>query len=82
MAFWHLLSAFATPPEDKPDLWVVINACVGAVCFGICYLWCFWKLVSESGLFDQYLAHQDTIETEVDSPVQSTTPKKKARWTK
>jgi hypothetical protein len=23
MAFWHLLKAFAEPPEDKPDLWVV-----------------------------------------------------------
>ncbi|EXJ88741.1 alpha-1,3-glucosyltransferase [Capronia coronata CBS 617.96] len=54
MAFWHLLAAFAAPPEDKPDLWVLSNACIGAPCFGVCYLWCFWKLVSESGLLDDY----------------------------
>ncbi|EHY59847.1 Glucosyltransferase-like protein [Exophiala dermatitidis] len=53
MAFWHLLAAFATPPEDKPDLWVVSNACIGALCFGVCYLWCYWKLVSESGLLNE-----------------------------
>lgn len=56
MAFWHLLAAFASPPADKPDLWVVVNACFGAVVFGICYLWCFWKLVAESGLVDSYFA--------------------------
>ncbi|EXJ74625.1 alpha-1,3-glucosyltransferase [Cladophialophora psammophila CBS 110553] len=53
MAFWHLLAAFTTPPEDKPDLWVVVNACIGAACFGVCYLWCFWKLILESGLLDR-----------------------------
>lgn len=59
MAFWHLLAAFAPPPEDKPDLWVVVNSCVGAGAFGICYLWCFWKLVLESGLLDSYFDGQD-----------------------
>lgn len=58
MAFWHLLAAFAAPPEDKPDLWVVVNSCVGAFGFGICYLWCTWKLISESGLLDDYFDHQ------------------------
>jgi alpha-1,3-glucosyltransferase len=58
MAFWHLMAAFAAPPEDKPDLWVVINACIGAGCFGICYLWCTWKLITESGLMDDYFQHQ------------------------
>lgn len=59
MAFWHILAAFATPPEDKPDLWVVVNSCVGAAAFGICYLWCFWKLVSESRLLHRYLDRQE-----------------------
>jgi alpha-1,3-glucosyltransferase len=58
MAFWHILEAFAIPPEDKPDLWVVVNACFGAVGFGICYLWCTWKLIVESGLLDDYFAYQ------------------------
>jgi alpha-1,3-glucosyltransferase len=58
MAFWHLLAAFAEPPTDKPDLWVVVNACVGAVGFGICYLWCTWKLVSESGLLEEYFSYR------------------------
>ena len=62
MAFWHLLAAFAAPPEAKPDLWVVVNACIGAVCFGICYMWCFWKLVLESGLLDGYFEEQSEIE--------------------
>jgi len=59
MAFWHLLAAFAEPPEDKPDLWVVANACIGAVGFGVCYLWCNWKLILQSGLLDSYLQNQD-----------------------
>lgn len=58
MAFWHLLDAFAVPPEDKPDLWVVVNSCFGALGFGICYLWCTWKLIVGSGLLDEYFAYQ------------------------
>jgi len=69
MAFWHLLEAFAVPPEDKPDLWVVVNSCFGAVGFGICYLWCTWKLICESGLLDDYFAYQQ-------QPVADGTPAK------
>ena len=58
MVFWHLFEAFEAPPTDKPDLWVVINACAGAVGFGICYLWCTWKLMVESELLDEYFAYQ------------------------
>jgi len=58
MAFWHLLFAFAEPPDDKPDMWIVVNACFGAVGFGICYLWCTWKLVLESGLMDDYFSYR------------------------
>ena len=71
MAFWHLLSAFAAPPEDKPDLWVVVNSCVGAVCFGICYLWCTWKLILESGLMDDYFQHQQ-LQLRESTPVEET----------
>ena len=58
MVFWHLLEAFEHPPADKPDLWVVLNSCAGAVGFGVCYLWCTWKLITESGLLDEYFQYQ------------------------
>ena len=63
MAFWHLLAAFAEPPADKPDLWVVVNACIGAVGFGICYLWCTWKLILGSGLLDEYFNYRRSEDT-------------------
>lgn len=56
-AFWHLLSAYAEPPVGKPDLWTVVNACVGAFGFGVCYCWCTWKLIYESGLLGDYFEH-------------------------
>jgi alpha-1,3-glucosyltransferase len=52
MAVWHAAEAFLAPPYNKPDLWVVINAGIGAAGFGICYLWCLWSLAAESGLID------------------------------
>lgn len=57
MLFCHLLAAYAKPPTDKPDLWIVVNACVGFIGFGVCYLWCTWKLVLESGLLDDYFEY-------------------------
>ena len=62
MALWHLLEAFAEPPDSKPDLWAVVNACLGAAGFGICYLWCTWKLVLESGILDDYFMFRKTTE--------------------
>ena len=62
MLFWHLLEVFAAPPDDKPDLWVVVNACFGAVGFGICYLWCTWKLILYSGLLEVYFGDRRRIE--------------------
>lgn len=59
MGFWHLLAAFAEPPETKPDLWVVVNACVGCAGFAVCYGWCTWKLVLESGLLDEYFEYTE-----------------------
>lgn len=50
MAAWHLGEASVQAPAGKPDLWVVGNVCVGAAGFGLCYLWCLWHLVAESGL--------------------------------
>lgn len=52
MATWHIAEAFLSPPQSKPDLWVVINVGIGAVGFGICYLWCLWALVVESNPSD------------------------------
>jgi alpha-1,3-glucosyltransferase len=51
MVAWHIVEAVFLPPSDKPDLWVVANAIVGTGGFGICYLWCVWRLAAESGLF-------------------------------
>lgn len=65
MAFWHLLAAFAEPPDDKPDLWVVVNCCFGAIGFGSCYLWCTWKLIAESGILDEFFGHRNSSQTGV-----------------
>jgi alpha-1,3-glucosyltransferase len=51
MVAWHIVEAVFLPPSDKPDLWAVANAIVGTGGFGICYLWCVWRLAAESGLF-------------------------------
>jgi alpha-1,3-glucosyltransferase len=50
MVGWHILEAFWSPPTDKPDLWTVANALIGAGGFGICYLWCLWTLIQKSGI--------------------------------
>jgi alpha-1,3-glucosyltransferase len=51
MVGWHVVEAFFPPPADKPDMWVVANAIVGTGGFGICYLWCLWRLVTKSEIF-------------------------------
>jgi alpha-1,3-glucosyltransferase len=48
MIAWHILEAFFAPPPNKPDLWVVLNVLIGSGGFGIAYLWCTWKLISQS----------------------------------
>ncbi|KAK3718590.1 Glucosyltransferase-like protein [Vermiconidia calcicola] len=50
MLVWHCVEFFVPPPSSKPDLWVVANVCIGAAGFGMCYLWCLWSLMDESGL--------------------------------
>lgn len=54
MVAWHVLEAFLTPPSNLPDLWPVVNAGIGAVGFGICYVWCVGTLGVESGLFGNW----------------------------
>ena len=53
MIFWHLADAFIQPPITKPDFWVVANVVVGAIGFGCCYLWCLYRLIDDSYLFNQ-----------------------------
>lgn len=48
MIVWHVFEAWVPPPTHKPDLWVVLNALIGAAGFGIAYLWCLWKLICQS----------------------------------
>ena len=50
MLIWHGVEFSVPPPSSKPDLWVVANACLGAAGFGLCYLWCVWRLADESGI--------------------------------
>ncbi|KAF4771611.1 hypothetical protein HAV15_004365 [Penicillium sp. str.  len=47
MIAWHILEAYVPPPPGKPDLWVVLNALIGAGGFGISYMWCMWKLYTQ-----------------------------------
>ena len=54
MISWHILEAFVETPKGKPDLWVVLNVLVGAAGFGLCYLWCTWKLIEKSGVMQGY----------------------------
>ncbi|KAL4800608.1 ALG6, ALG8 glycosyltransferase family-domain-containing protein [Aspergillus venezuelensis] len=52
MIGWHVLEAFVAPPPGKPDLWVVLNVLIGAGGFGLSYLWCLWRLISQSRKMD------------------------------
>ena len=52
MVVWHAAEAFVAPPEGKPDLWVVLNAGMGAAGFCVCYLWCLWQCVRSSGFLE------------------------------
>ncbi|PWY92797.1 ALG6, ALG8 glycosyltransferase [Aspergillus heteromorphus CBS 117.55] len=58
MIAWHVLEAFVAPPPGKPDLWVVLNALIGAGGFGIAYLWCAWKLIQQCRRIDQKAADE------------------------
>lgn len=60
MCVWHALEAFALPPPGKPDLWVVLNALIGAGGFGIIYLWCMWKLVAQCCQIDRRAAEEES----------------------
>lgn len=51
------------PPEGKPDMWVVVNVVMGALAFGVCYLWCTAKLVLRSGLLEEYFGDRRRIES-------------------
>jgi len=50
MMVWHVGEAFVQPPSRMPDLWVVGNVCLGALGFGVLYLWCLWNLLDRSSL--------------------------------
>ena len=63
MLGWHFLEGFVSPPSQKPDLWVVLNCIIGAAGFGVCYLWCTWQLLMNSGTLE-YFQRFRTKETE------------------
>ncbi|KAJ6112066.1 CAZyme family GT57 [Penicillium sp. IBT 18751x] len=60
MIGWHVLEAFVEPLPGKPDLWVVLNALVGAGGFGIIYLWCMWKLFTQCRRIDLQAAEEES----------------------
>lgn len=55
MISWHILEVFVQTPKGKPDLWVVINVIIGAAGFGLCYLWCTWRLIQKAGVMQGYV---------------------------
>ncbi|TGJ88535.1 hypothetical protein E0Z10_g239 [Xylaria hypoxylon] len=65
MAAWHVAERIITPPFDKPDLWVVANVGLGFAGFFLCYLWCQWKLIQESGIIASWLpkTNNDKVKT-------------------
>lgn len=63
MVAWHVCEYFVEPPTGKPDLWVVVNVCIGAAGFGICYLWCLRRLVDGSGLLEDVGLRKRTVDT-------------------
>ena len=60
MIAWHVLEAFVPPPPGKPDLWVVLNVLIGAGGFGIAYLWCLWKLITQCRKIDRKAAEEES----------------------
>ena len=54
---WHVGEAAVQPPAHMPDLWIVLNAVIGAGGFGLCYLWCLWNLASRAGLYGVNTVH-------------------------
>lgn len=64
MGVWHVLETFVKPPVDKPDLWVVANVGVGAAGFALCYVWCMWKLISESEILNFGRRKEDKAKTQ------------------
>ena len=63
MVVWHLLEASVPPPEGKPDLWVVLNAVLGAAGFAICLVWCTWQLIVKSGIMEDYFGFRRRVES-------------------
>lgn len=59
MIAWHILEAFVAPPPGKPDLWVVLNVLIGAGGFGVAYLWCMWKLITQCRQIDRVAAEEE-----------------------
>ncbi|KAL8836100.1 MAG: hypothetical protein Q9170_003048 [Blastenia crenularia] len=59
---WHVGEAFVPPPEDKPDLWVVLNVLIGFAGFGVCFVWCSWQLILRSGMMEDYFGVRLRIE--------------------
>ena len=58
MIAWHVLEAFVETPKSKPDLWVVLNVLIGAAGFSICYAWCTWQLIKQSGILEEYFGYR------------------------
>ena len=74
MVGWHVLEATTSPPAKMPDLFVVLNVIIGTLGFGICYLWCTWKVVEGSGIMDIYF---DYVRSQRESGEKSVTPEPK-----
>ena len=68
MILWHFAEAFIEAPKSKPDLWVVVNAGVGAAGFSMCYLWCLWQCLRLAGFVDVGVDSRLSAKTEKERP--------------
>ncbi|KAL8762293.1 MAG: hypothetical protein Q9184_001662 [Pyrenodesmia sp. 2 TL-2023] len=62
MIAWHVGEAFVPPPDDKPDLWAVLNVLIGFAGFGVCFVWCNWQLIFRSGMMEEHWSDRLKIE--------------------
>lgn len=57
----HVAELFVAPPAKMPDIYVVANVCLGAAGFGVCYLWCLWKLIVDSDMLSVFGIRKEQV---------------------
>ncbi|EDO17431.1 hypothetical protein Kpol_1037p27 [Vanderwaltozyma polyspora DSM 70294] len=55
MLLIHLGEIFVSPPPEYPDIWVLMNCCLGFGCFVLFWLWNYYKIFTLANKTLQYL---------------------------